>query len=186
MAQPPARRRIAPFNNPVNPLMGGKAGSKDPRGFVSGNAADAIQWDERQFSFHADELADNPPPQYSRAHSERPRADAIARTVPTRINYVPWTLVLTTANVPQLLVPKNLGRLDIVMTPPGGQDMRYSWGFPGKDATGAPLGALLANTLPLPRVGGTVPINDLWVWGAVANVQYLAFEGIDALEANFQ
>jgi hypothetical protein len=180
------RRRIAGFNNPINPVSGGKAGAKDPRGFISGNSA-GDQWDMRQFSESRAELDQSPLRQYSDAHALRPGPDGTVRVLPTRINYIPWVVSTAGVYVPVLLVPRNNGRLDITMTPPNGLDMRFSWGAPQTDAAGQPIGQLLANTLSLPRVGGVVPVNDLYVWkGSVGSTIFLAYEGIEALEANQQ
>lgn len=180
------RRRISVLNSPIG--VGLKAGSKDPRNFISGGGAQNQNWDIRQFETSRAALDQIQPTQYSQAHQDRAAPEYVVRTVPTRTNYVTWTVSQAVAYTAELLVPRNTSRLDLVMTPPNGFDMYYCWGPPGKDALGNPQGALLTNTLPLPRVGGTVPINDLWVWTGHGPfpVTFLAFEGIDALEANFQ
>lgn len=180
------RRLITPFNLPVNPLQGGKAGNKDPRGFTSGNIP-GQQWDIEQQSHDRQQLDAFPPPQYSEAHSNRAIPDGIVRTVPTRINYVVWMILGLGANVPVLLVPRNVSRLDLTFSCASATaNMFYSWGKPQVDSAGLPVGIripILGGVVQA-NVGGVIGINDIWVWDNAGGAQFFAFEGIEALEAN--
>lgn len=181
------RRRIIPFNNPINPRQGGKAGAKDPRRFISGNNA-GDQWDMVQFADDRAALYDGaPPPQYSEAHAGRAAPEFVARTTPIRINFVPWVITVLAGGPPQLLVPKNLGRLDITMSAPNGVPIYYSWGFPNPDpaVAGSFVGTHLDTNQPLQRQGGVCPINDLYVFGGTIGSRVIAWEGLEAQEANF-
>jgi hypothetical protein len=190
------RRIVQGFNQPLNPLQGGKAHSKDPRNFVSGNKP-GEQWDIDQFAESRQALIDSPPEQYSQRHANQSPPDAIVRPIPTRITYVAWTLdgvhPVTLANKPYLLVPKNPRRLDITLSactlavPSTDADIvHFSWGKPNTTGiTGVPYGNVLAPGLSLARPGSICPIDELWVWNkTVAGIFYCAFEGIEAVEGN--
>lgn len=178
-------RRIQTFRGTINPLMGGKAGAKDPRNFVSGNIV-GQQWDQRQFEVDRGGL-DNLP-HYADAHGKGTNtpADAVIRTIPTRINYVPWYVIIPGLVQPILVVPRNTQRMDIAMSSPNATDIYYSWGYPAADPTGGFLGTHLAANQPLIFSGGVVPINDLYIFAAIgfAGNRVLAWEGTEALEAN--
>jgi hypothetical protein len=190
------RRRVLGFNQPLNPLQGGKAHSKDPRAFVSGNVP-GEQWDIEQFSRSRQSLIDAPPEQYSQAHATTPPADLINRPIPTRITYVAWTLdgvhPVTKKLTPYLLVPKNPRRYDIQLSsatlnfPTNEFDIvHFSWGKPNTTGVlGVPYGNVLAPGASLLRPGGVVPIDELWVWNLTQDgTFYCAFEGVEAVEGN--
>lgn len=190
------RRRVLGFNQPINPLMGGKAGSKDPRSFVSGNEP-GQQWDEEQFAIDRQSLARFPPPQYSEVQSRHSGGTGgfATQTVPTRVTFIPWTLdgahPVTTANIPFLLVPKNPRRVSFQFSassfsfPNTDIDIaHFSWGKPPQNGS-VPFGNLLGPGQVLKYDSGSCPIDEFWVWSStITGNFYCAFEGIEAPEGN--
>lgn len=178
------RRRISGFNNPLQPLQAGKAGSKDPRGFISGNVP-GQQWDIEQFTAAERNLYNNPPQQYSEAHANRAQPDVIARTMPTRVNFVPWTGTQIGANTPQLLIPRNEQRVSLMLLNRQVVNLNFTFGIPSVSSAGAPLGAVLLPGLQLLMEGDSIPINDVWVWETInSGHDFLAYEGVESLAGN--
>lgn len=176
-------RSIRQFNNPVNPFAGGKAGSKDPRHFISGNIP-GQNWDIQQFAIDEQGIYTNPPPQYSQVHADRAAPDMVARTVPTRVNMVPWQMTATDAVNPFLVVPRNTRRVSLLICNPDAGTLLYSFGKPTRNSTGQFLMAPLGPVSTFKFTGESVPINDLWMTYYTNGADMFAYEGIEALEAN--
>lgn len=183
-------------NGTIDPFAGGKAGSKDPRNFVSGNVP-GQQWDIAQQVADRAQLNNNPPPRSMRAGTDGlggDQAAAVVRNIPSRISFVRWTGTQTLAGTPLLLVPRNPRRMAIQMSsitftiPASLQDViAFSWGNPGfvQPVPPFPPGNLLAPGTLLLLTGDAVPIDDLYVWNpSAAGVQFCAFEGVISPEAN--
>lgn len=181
-------------NGVLSPFAGGKAGSKDPRAFVSGNVA-GQQWDIAQQAEGRFQLENFPPPHVS--ERARPGSDlipAIVRNIPTRMSFVRWVGTQSTAANAVLLVPRNPRRLAIQLSgmtfsiPAALQDVvAFSWGNPGpvNPTPPFPPGNILAPGNLLILTGDSVPIDDLYVWcPTLTGVQFTAFEGIEAPEGN--
>ncbi len=198
------RRRVLGFNQPINPLMGGKAGSKDPRDFISGNEP-GQQWDEQQFARDRADAYGHPPPQISDVVRQQNQAGAevIVRTIPTRTTFVQWNAYFNDELTPHLIVPRNPRRISIQFgngnfvpfpIPPGPQtlsgDILFSWGAPlVLDSSGTLRGTVLSVGNVISLVGDCVPIDELWMWapfqiGSTFFHTYSAYEGIEAPEGN--
>lgn len=180
------RRRIgSPFSTPVSGLQGGKAGSKNARNFVSGNAP-GQQWDIRQFSRDRAALDNSQPSQYSagRVGSDG-LPDYAVQTIPTRVNMGQWSAKMPTANEPILLIPRNPKRISLLIVNPQAAPLSYSFGKPAStDGAGAPLMAVLGAQSSLPFFGESCPINDIWVLFPLMGASVISFEGTEAAEGN--
>jgi hypothetical protein len=179
----PQRRVIRPFNTPISGTQGGKAGNKDPRNFISGNVP-GDQWDIVQFSQDRSALARQQPPQYSGAVRATLGTDSVVQTVSTRLTMIPWTVVAVNIGEPYLLVKKNIYRLGLVVCNPTQDGVAISFG-PFNFLNGSTYGMPVPGDDSVRLFGDGVPIDDIWVLnGTTAGRLMLAFEGIEAPEAN--
>lgn len=182
-------------NGIINPLSGGKAGSKDPRNFVSGNMP-GQQWDIAQQVEGRIQLENDPPSRIARAGSDGMGSDIashIVRNIPSRMSFVRWQGIQQLAGTALLLVPRNPRRMAIQLgtitftIPASLQDVvAFSWGNPGPvNTVPFPPGNTLAPGSVLSLTGDSVPIDDLYVWcPGIAGIQFCAFEGVISPEAN--
>lgn len=160
----------------LNLTQGGKAGNKDPRDRISGNNPFA-QPDVFQFAQDRAELARRPAVPTSYAPAAAP--DVIARTVPTKIEFVPWSITTpATAWAPVIWVPRNANRLGLILANDNAGTVHFSIGAPvlinGVTPIGIPLGAGAFQFS-----GGVVPIDDIYVFAATA-LQVVGYEGFEA------
>jgi len=163
----------------VDPTQGGKAGLKDPRRVLSGNNPFA-QPDIAQFAQLREQLAANPAKQYSLASPSAP--DVTARTVPAKIDCIPWSVTTIAGFVPVLIVPRNLNRVSLILANDTAITIHASIGPPIIFGGTNPVGiSLLSGTIY--QFPGLTPINDIYVYATSAQpvVFYEGFEvtGLD-------
>jgi len=196
------RRRVSPLSNPINPIAGGKAHSKDPRNFTSGNVP-GEQWDEMQFAADRSELYDSGKPlphiaDVTTRHIQE--TDGVVRAVPTRTRFVRWQRGtgsdVIQPLVPVLLVPLNPARLSIQFgptqynsaagAPQFDNTLFFSWGRPPVlGIVPLPIGNFVLQGGMVQFSGETCPIDELWVWNiTLTGAFYCAFEGTAAPEGN--
>jgi hypothetical protein len=180
-------RRSPQFFQTLN--AGLKAHEKDPRRVPTGNNP-FEQPDIQQFARIRQET--QIVPQYSGEQNAAP--DMVTRSLPTKIQYIPWQATLAGELTPVLLVPKNPKRVSLLLSnrfyASGGVGLAFffSFGFPLVDPLNEPVGMHLPLGGFMPYPAGTCPINEVWAWILQPAVPgafiALAYEGIEAVEAN--
>lgn len=168
----------------INQMTVGKAGPKDPR-LVHSQPNRSAQPDQAQFEVIRRELAGGVVESYARAQHQQLPTDFAVRTVPTRIEYISWSVLCTVSGSPTLLIPKNTRRVawELPNHFSGATDfIGYSYGSPVFASAGVPYGSLVQPLSVHQADGVTVPINDIYVWFATVPTLIVAYEGIEALE----
>lgn len=104
-----------------------------------------------------------------------------------RVQNITWTLTLTVANQPVLLIPKNLGRCDfLICNPSSSALLTFSYGFPALYAglTVVPLGGTIKPHENFSPTGDTCAIDDIYIASDTVSIQIAAFEALESPEAN--
>lgn len=173
----------------IGPSTSLKAGNKDAR-FALRGSGPYSQPDIRQLQTDRAGAAQFIP-QYGNIPTGE--VDNIVRTVPTRTQENLWQMSAPSANFPVLVIPRNPERVSLTLCNyftagsfAGFDKVYYSYGAPRISPTGAAQGGF-----PIPPDttyyinGGSVPVNDIWMWHIDAGAHVLqASEGVEAPEAN--